>query len=300
MTMMMTGGDGAMAETQHATPPAWLGRPRWALLLDIVGGWRQTRDRIAQLISFFATLFIPRRLRRRLERLRGLGHIDVLPTTAQLLVAARDQMVLGAAVETKIFYQSQGIPWVFHNLRRFLSNPATMIDPTGLFSHRDAVIHHVLQTFHRHPVYDLVLLRAFPDGVDEMVLQTEQILAGTHPHQRALTSLIEDGDYYPRLLRDVKGFRDDPYVAALAIPTNLVRDPRLMLAMDQFKDLRGYTNYAARLTVGPGDAARAWLTTAFNVTLGALLHRRLGPAHIRVEACDAELRARHIPAPATV
>src|ERR1700747_2174833 len=239
-TMMMT-GDSAMAETQHATPPGWLGRPRWVLLLDLVGGWRQARDRLVQLVSFFAPLFWPGRGRRRLERLRGLEHIDELPTTAQLLVAARDQMVLGAAVETKIFYESQGIPWVFHNLRRFLSNPATMIDPTGLFSHRDAIIHHVLQTFHRHPVYDLVLLRAFPDGVDQMVQQTEQILAGTHPHQRALTSLIEDGAYYPRLLRDVQQFRDNPFVPTLGIPTGLVRDPRLMLAMDQFKDLRGYT-----------------------------------------------------------
>ena len=298
--MAMMTSDSAMAETQHATPPPWLGRSRVELLLDIVGGWRQARDRLIQLLSFFATLLRPSRVRRRLERLRGLGHIDYLPTTAQLLVAARDQMVLGAAVETKIFYQSQGIPWVFHNLRRFLSNPATMIDPAGLFSHRDAIIHHVLQTFHRHPVYDLVLLRAFPDGVDQMVLQTEQILADAHAHQRALTSLIEDGDYYPRLLRDVRKFRDDPHVATLPIPDNLVRDPRLMLAMDQFKDLRGYTNYAARLRVGTADAARAWLFTAFNVTVGALLHLRLGPSHITVEACDDDLRARHIPVPAAV
>ncbi|HXI56248.1 MAG TPA: hypothetical protein VNO55_09325 [Polyangia bacterium] len=292
MTMMATS---SMAETQQATPPPWLGRSRWALLADIVGGWRQARDRLVLVASFFATLFRPSRVRARLQRLRGLGHIDVVPTTAQLLVAARDQMMLGAAVETKLFYESQGIPWVFHNVRRFLSNPATMIDPTGLFSHRDAIIHHVLQTFHRHPVYDLVLLRAFPDGVDQMVQQTEEILAGTHPHQRALTSLIEDGAYYPRLLRDVRQFRDDPHVATLPIPVDLVRDGRLMLAMDQFKDLRGYTNYAARLAVGPGAAARAWLTTAFNVTLGALLHVRLGPSHISVEACDAPLVARHIP-----
>jgi hypothetical protein len=292
MTMM---AGSSMAETQQATPPPWLGRSRWTLLADIVGGWRQARDRLIQLASFFATLFRPSRVRARLERLRALGHIDVVPTAAQLLVAARDQMMLGAAVETKLFYESQGIPWVFHNVRRFLSNPATMIDPTGLFSHRDAIIHHVLQTFHRHPVYDLVLLRAFPDGVEQMVQQTEAILAGTHPHQRALTSLIEDGAYYPRLLRDVRQFRDDPQVATLPIPVDLVRDGRLMLAMDQFKDLRGYTNYAARLTVGPGAAARAWLTTAFNVTLGGLLHVRLGPSHISVEACDAPLVARHIP-----
>ncbi|HEX3697518.1 MAG TPA: hypothetical protein VH374_19245 [Polyangia bacterium] len=294
--MIASSTDAAMAETQQATPPPWLGRSRLALLADIVGGWRQARDRVVQLASFFATLLRPSLVRRRLERLRGLGHIETVPTTAQLLVAARDQMVLGAAVETKLFYESQGIPWIFHNLRRFLANPATMIDPVGLFSHRDAVIQHVLQTFHRHPVYDLVLLRAFPDGVDQMVQQTEQVLAGTHPHQRALTSLIEDGAYYPRLLRDVKEFRDNPFVPTLGVPTGLVRDPRLMLAMDQFKDLRGYTNYAARLKVGPADAARAWLMAGFNVTIGAIIRLHVGPSHVSVEACDAELTARHIAA----
>ena len=41
-------------------------------------------------------------------------------------------MMLGATEETRIFYRAQGIPWVFHNLRRFLSGPATMLDPVGL------------------------------------------------------------------------------------------------------------------------------------------------------------------------
>ena len=57
---------------------------------------------------------------------------------------------------------------MFHNLRRFVSGPATMLDPIGLFSPRDAMIHHVLQTFHRHPLYDLVLLRAHDGGVEAM------------------------------------------------------------------------------------------------------------------------------------
>src|SRR4051794_3949250 len=234
----------SMAERQRATPPAWLGRSRWALFLDIVGGWVQLRDRVIQLAALVGALFRPARVRERLERLRGLGHVDDVPTTAQLLVAARDQMILGATEETRIFYRSQGIPWVFHNLRRFLSGPATMLDPVGLFSSRDALIHHVLQTFHRHPVYDLVLLRAFPDGVEEMQRQAEQIAAGTHPHQRALASLIEDGAYHGRLVDEIREFRADPLLPARPVPPGLVDDPHLMLAMDQFKDLRGYTRYA--------------------------------------------------------
>jgi len=283
-----------MAAIQGATPPAWLGRSRLALLWDVLRGWRQARDRMAQLLGLLGALFRPGQVRARLERLRELGHIDVVPTTAQVLVAARDQMFLSAITETEMFYRSQGIPWIFHNLRRFLSGPATVLDPAGLFSPRDTIIHHVLQTFHRHPVYDLVLLRGFPDGLEAMERQAREMVAGTHPHQRALASLIEDGGYHARLLRQVRDFRADPLVPAAPIPQSLVSDPVLMLAMDQFKDLRGFTNYAARLGRGgtPRAAAGAWAGAAFNATIGALLRIRLGPRAVRIDCCDPVLVAR--------
>lgn len=293
------GSTGAMAGAQGATPPAWLGRSRLALLRDVLIGWRQWRDRLVQLGRLIAALLRPSEVRTRLERLRALGHIDVVPTTSQVLVAARDQMFLSAITETEMFYRSQGIPWVFHNVRRFLSGPATVLDPAGLFSARDTIVHHVLQTFHRHPVYDLVLLRGFPDGLETMEEQARQIVEGTHPHQRALASLIEDGGYHRRLVGQVRAFRADPLVPAEPIPPGLVPDPVLMLAMDQFKDLRGFTNYASRLggagTVGA--AAGAWARVAFNATLGALLRIRLGPRAIRVECCDADLIRRWLPEP---
>src|SRR5262245_7475595 len=120
--------DPAMARAQGATPPAWQGRSRWSLLLDVLVGWRPLRDRVVQLLGLLAAVLRPSQVRARLERLRALRHVDALPTTSQVLVAGRDQMFLGAAVETKLFYRSQGIPWIFHNLRRFLSGPATMLD----------------------------------------------------------------------------------------------------------------------------------------------------------------------------
>ena len=45
----------------------------------------------------------------------------------------------------------------------------------------------MLQTFHRHPLYDLALLRAHEGGLEEMARQAQQVAAGTHPHQGALT-----------------------------------------------------------------------------------------------------------------
>lgn len=283
----------SMADVQNATPPAWRGRSRWALLRDVLFGGRPRGERTRQLCGLLVAYLRPRQLRRRLERLSELGHIRALPTISQLLVAARDQIILSASEETKLFYRSQGIPWIFHNVRRFLSGPATVLDPAGFFSPRNTIIHHVLQTFHRHPVYDLVLLRGFPDGLEEMQQQAAQIQAGTHPQQRALASLIEDGSYHGRILDEVRAFRADPFVAPRPIPDGLVTDPLLMVGMDQFKDVRGFTDYAARLQVGPLDAVAAWLTVGWNETLGGLLHLKAGPRGVRLDCCDPQIVARH-------
>jgi hypothetical protein len=283
----------SMAELQGATPPAWLDRTPRRLLADVLGGIRQNWDKVRQLAALVTAYFRPKLVRRRLERLRALGHIDALPTVPQLLVAGRDQMIVSAAEETRLFYRSQGIPWVFHNLRRFLSGPATMLDPIGLFSPREALVEHVLQTFHRHPVYDLQLLSAHEGGVEEMARQAKALLAGTHPHGRALASLVEDGSYHARLPAEIAAFEADPHVPARLIPTGLVGDPHLMMAMDQFKDLRGFARYASRLRVGIVAAIVAWLTAGFDEFFGTLLGLKLGPKRITVAACDPEIVARH-------
>lgn len=280
-----------MAEKQHATRPAWMGRSALSLLLDVIGGPRQNWDKLVQLVSLIVAFFRPGLVRKRLWRLRELGHIHDLPNNSQILVAARDQMMLAAAEETKVFYRSQGIPWFFHNFRRFLSGPATMLDPAGVFAPRDAIIHHVLQTFHRHPIYDVVLLRAHEGGEEQMESQAQAILDGTHPHQRALTSLIEDGSYHARLIEEVRAIRKDPYLPARPIPPGLVDSRNLMIGMDQFKDLDGFTRYAARLKVGPGAALLAWLYAGWNAVFGDALW--LGPRDVRLDCCDPEIVARH-------
>src|SRR5688500_11247840 len=116
---------GQMAERQGATPPPWRGQSSLRLLVAAIGGWRQNLDKLVQLASLVLALFRPALVRRRLARLTEQGFVDRSATISQLLVAARDQMVLNAGVETKQFYASQGIPWGFHNLRRFLAGPAT-------------------------------------------------------------------------------------------------------------------------------------------------------------------------------
>jgi hypothetical protein len=283
----------SMAETQGATPPAWLGRSRFRLLADVLVGVRANVDKAVQLAGLVLGYLRPSVLRRRFERLRQLGHIDVVPTWAQAVLAGRDQMMLSASEETKLFYASQGIPWIFHNVRRFLAGPATMLDPIGLFSPRDAIVEHILQTFHRHPVYDLVLLRAHEGGVEALAKAVREVNSGAHPHTRALRSLIEDGSYHERLPREIAAFEADPLTPARPIPEGLVPDEHMMLGMDQFKDMRGFARYASRLAASVPQALLAWMAAGFDEALGSLLGVKLGPTRIRVEACDPDVIARH-------
>jgi hypothetical protein len=282
-----------MAARQQATPPAWLGRSRGRLLFDVLGGLRANLGKLAQLIGLVSAYLRPSVLRGRFERLRALGHVDVVPTWAQAVLAGRDQMMVSASEETKLFYKSQGIPWIFHNARRFLSGPATMLDPIGLFSPRDTIVEHVLQTFHRHPVYDLVLLRAHEGGVEALAREADAMAAGTHARQRTLASLIEDGAYHARLPREIAAFVADPLAPARLIPEGLVSDAHMMLAMDQFKDMRGFARYASRLDASVPRALLAWAAAGFDEAVGSVLGLKLGPTRIRLDACDPDIVARH-------
>ena len=283
-----------MNTIQGNTPPTWLGRSRWTLLLDVIGGARQNWQKVIEIYRMCAAIVRPSKVQQRLERLKQLGHCEATPSMSQLLVASRDQLSFSLGADTKEFYRSQGVPWVFHNIRRFIAYPTTMMDPVGLFSSRDTVIQHVLQTFHRHATYDLVLLRSHEDGLEEMKAQLEQLADGKHLHQRSLDSLIEDGSYHERLRRDVAEFIDNPLVEARPIPAGLVSNKHLMLAMDQFKDIRGYTNYASRLRVGPLQVVKAFAQVAFNETIGEFINVTIGPKTVQIDACDQPLVSKHL------
>lgn len=283
-----------ITEVQGNAPPAWKGRSEVALWRACVGGWAQNADKLRQVGHLLAAYLRPRVVQERLERLQALGHCDAVPTNAQLLVASRHQLSFSLGAETRLFYEAQGIPWSIHNLKRFVAYPTTMMDPVGLFGSRDSIIHHVLQTFHRHATYDLVLLRAHEGGLEAMQQQLDALAAGTHPHQAALDSLVEDGSYHDRLRRDVAEFMDDPYVPARPIPDGLVADPMLMLAMDQFKDVRGYVAYASRLRVSRWDALMAFVHLANNELLLGNLGLHIGPKTLDVSCCDPELVERHL------
>ena len=283
-----------MNKIQGNTPPTWLDRSKWQLWMEVILGWRQNCHKLLEIGRMLAAMARPSLVRERLKRLQCLGHCEHIPTLPQLLVASKDQLSFSLGADTKEFYKAQNIPWGSHNFRRFLAYPTTMMDPVGLFSSRDTIIQHVLQTFHRHATYDMVLLSGHEDGLEEMQKQLHQTMNGEHLHQRSLDVLVEDGSYHERLKRDVAEFIENPLVQPRPIPEGLSPDPHLMLAMDQFKDVRGYTNYASRLKVGPMDVLKAVAHVAFNETIGESLGVKIGPKTLTVEACEPEMISRYL------
>jgi hypothetical protein len=261
--------------------PDWLGRSRLDLFFSVIGGARQNFQKARNIIFLFLSFLDGRSVDRRLQRLLERGHIEAIPTRAQLWIAARDQILVNAVEETKALYQRKGIPWVFHNLRRFIAEPSTMMDPLGFYSSADSIVNHLLQTVHHHPLYDMELLCAHEGGLELLQSQFRQLMEGAHMHQRALESLVEDPAYWPRLAVQIPRFVADPlrqdYPALSHLPAHI------QLGLDQFKNLRGTARYASRLRVGRWDV----LVAVVQVVLG------LGPRGFRVECCDDALRRKY-------
>lgn len=150
----------------------------------------------------------------RLHRLRDLGLIQKVPNRVQLIVGAIDMLrfwIVPAAAE---YYDSKGIDFRFHQVLRFLDDPAGLVDPTGFLSARDVIIGHVLQVVHANPAYDLQLLESHDRGLEELEAQTLAMLDGTHPRATSIGAIVEDPDYHARLLEYVRQYRKDRTVRA--------------------------------------------------------------------------------------
>ena len=272
--------------------PPWLSQSKLRLLWTCLEGRARNRRKLDNLAHLLSCLLGPDpRPRQRLRAAREKGHIDVVPTTAQLWIAARDQIFLKALGDSRELYRRKGIPWTFHHLRRFLAEPTTLMDPIGVYCSVDTIVNHVLQTVHHNPLYDMELLDSRDGGLDELERQLDQLAAGTHLHQDALETLVEEPDYWQHLRVSVREFRrgQRPYPELAEH-----YDPDRALAIDQFKDMRGYTRYASRLDVSMVDVVVAALQVLFNHSLGALVGKSLGPRTYRRDCCDDDLVAKYL------
>jgi hypothetical protein len=123
------------------------------------------------------------------------------------------------------YYAHKGFSFWFHQVLRLLDDPASMIDPTGLRAHRDAIIGHVMQVVHANPVYDLQLLEAVPGGMEELERQVAAMVAGTHPRRESIAAICEDPDYHDRLLEYVRHWRRDASAVKPMLRDNVASDP---------------------------------------------------------------------------
>ena len=118
-----------------------------------------------------------------------------------------------------------------------------------------------------------------PAGWNRMEAQTAALLAGHHPHQRALSSLIEDGSYHARLPAEIAAFAANPLLPARPIPAGLLPDPGADAgAWTSSRTSRGFADYAARLRVGWPAAIGAWLAAGFDETVGGCAGDQARPA----------------------
>jgi hypothetical protein len=231
--------------------PARLSEPPLKLIRRAIGTRPQRQAKRRRLAYALRCMVIPGEVRRRLERLRESGIIRQVPGRIQLVLGSLDMFRFFILPCADDYYRSKGITFSFHALLRFLDDPASVADPTGLLSHPDAIIGHLMQVVHADPVYDLELLSAIDGGLESLEAQLLQMLAGTHPRASSIGAIVEEPDYHERLLRYTREFRADPGAAERMRRANLTTDSPFYAAGLTFGSMGSTMDYFAAMPGGP-------------------------------------------------
>ena len=193
-----------------------------------------------------------------LERLAALGVIDAVPSDPQLFAGAIDMLRFWISPASADYYRSIGIDYTFHQVLRFLDEPASLGDPIGLFSTRDSIIGHLMQVVHANPRYDLELLLMHPGGIEELEAQIIAMLRGDHPRAASIAAIVEEPDYHARLLDYVRAFRACP-TAPPPLRANIAG--KFDVLEQTFGSIRPAMRYFSRLPDTWPAAIRHVLTT---------------------------------------
>lgn len=246
-----------MMETQrHTATPAQLVR-------QTIGSPGAVVGKVVRLAGVVAGYANPWRLQQRLDRLQTRGHVETLPTRVQLVVGSIDLLRFWIVPTAADYYEQSGIDFRFHQLLRFLDEPASLADPLGLFSTADGIIGHLMQVVHANPVYDLQMLDLFDDGIDQLERQIEQMLNGTHPRALSIGAIVEEPEYHAQLLDFVRRWRRDPEMVPL-LRSNIVANPKFVELEKTFGQLPTVMRYFTKLPRTVGGAVRHVRTvTAF-------------------------------------
>ncbi len=226
------------------------------LLRAALGGPRQVRDklrRVARTLRLYADFT---EIERRIAALESKGYVKQRPSRAQIVFGSLDMLRFVIVPSSKDYYAQRGISFGFHQVLRFLDDPVSIIDPTGLLSDRDTIMGHVMQVVHLNPVYDLQLLEMFPDGLERFEREVEAMVDGTHPRAETIGAIVEDPGYHARLLGYVRDFRESRSTPDLVRPSRLRDDPSYVAAEATFATLPGFIDYCCKLPADVSTLAR--------------------------------------------
>ncbi|MEM6290783.1 MAG: hypothetical protein AAGA54_05935 [Myxococcota bacterium] len=187
----------------------------WVLVKQTMGSPREFREKVRKLRTALLEYGRDENVVPRLRRLRRLGYIDEIPNRTQRMVGAIDMLRFFIVPAAADYYEGKGINFRFHTLLRFLDDPASLIDPTGFNSTRDAIIGHVMQVVHANPHYDFQLLESFEGGLEALEQQIHAVLDGSHPRAASIRSIVEDTNYHADLLDHLAEYRRNPEVSPL-------------------------------------------------------------------------------------
>ncbi|MFW6050366.1 MAG: hypothetical protein ACODAU_04285 [Myxococcota bacterium] len=243
-----------MDATESQTP-ARLRESPFKLLRQAAGGPREMAGKMRRLGQALWAYADGRDLDDRLRRLKELGYIERIPNRIQLVVGARDMLRFWIVPAAADYYEAKGIDFTFHQILRFLDEPASMVDPTGFLSTSDNIIGHLMQVVHANPAYDLQLLESHEGGLEELERQVEQMIAGTHPRARSISAIVEDPGYHGRLLEYVRAFRRSRDAMA-PLRENVANNEQLRLLERTFGTLPGAMRYFAALPADVPGALR--------------------------------------------
>ena len=256
------------ASTLHKESPARLSQSPWRLVLQATGDRHAVVGKLARLVQGLADYGSGGDVEGKMLRLRALGIIDQIPTRTQLAVGGIDMLRFWISPAAADYYSERGISYGFHQVLRFLDEPASLIDPVGFFSTEDGIIGHLMQVVHANPVYDLQLLQVFDGGHDNLVRQLREMLSGDHARSPSIGAIVEEADYHERLLEFVLAWRRDPTIAPL-LRSNVAAKTELSTIERTFGSLTCAMRYMTRMPTTPLGAAKHLLTTrTFPLHLG--------------------------------
>ncbi len=234
------------------------------LILAALGDRRAIAAKLRRLLQTAGVYTDGAELNRRLSALEARAMLDAArgrPNRAQFYFGGLDQLRFVIVPAARDYYAARGISFWMHQLLRFLDDPVSVVDPSGLFSLRQTITGHVLQVTHLDPIYDLELLQMWPDGIADFEREIEAMLDGSHPRAATIGAIIEDADYHQRLLDYVRAYRADPAAERLRRDLGAVgTDADFRAAAERFATLPGYLDWCQRLPPGLGALLWRWLT----------------------------------------